>query len=125
VAVVAVAVCSEQGHENRDKRLPRLVGTTDDTIVIRRSEAFGDRTPITQDEVVACIRVDSDRMLYEPQIDGTMIGKAGTDVRAVERGRTVPISIQRDGLLPWTIHFGEPGTVHRIARLQLVAGASK
>ena len=33
--------------------------------------------------------------------------------------------IGRCGLLPWTIHFGEPGTVHRIARLQLVAGASK
>lgn len=124
VAVVTVAVCSEEGHENRDKRLPRLVGRVDDTILIRRSEAFGDRDLGTQNEVVAKVRVDSDRLLYEPQVDGTLIGKANSEVRPVELGRSVPIATPGDGLLPWTIHFGEPGTLHRIARLQLVGGGT-
>ncbi len=96
---------------------------TDDTIVIRRLEAFGDRDLATQDEVVANLRVDGDRLLYKPQVAGTLIGKDNSEARPVEQGRTVPIAAPSDGLLPWTIHFGEPGTLHRIARLQLVGGA--
>ena len=122
VALVTVAVCSEQGQENRDKRLPHLVCRTDDAIVIRRFEAFGDRDLASQGEVVATVRLDGDRLLYEPQVDGTLIGKGHSELRPIEQGRTVPITASGDGMLPWVIHFGEPGSLHRIARLQLVAG---
>lgn len=124
LALIHVWVCSEQGHQNRDKRLPRLVGKTDDTIVIRRSEAFGSRAPQGQDEVIATIRIEPNRVLYAPKVEGTLIGTNSSDARPVEQGRAVPIAAPGDGLLPWTIHFGELGTLHRVARIQLVGGSA-
>jgi hypothetical protein len=88
-------------------------------------EAFGDRNLATQDEIVASVRVDGDRLVYQPHVDGTLIGKGDSKARPVEQGRTVPIAAPSDGLLPWTIHFGEPGTQHRVARLQLVGGGTR
>lgn len=120
VAVVTVVVCGEDGEQNSDKKLPRLVGTTDDTIVIRRAEAFGDRSPATSSEKVAHVRVENGRLVYEAHAEGTMIGKAGSDLRRVDVGRSVPIAAKGKGVLPWTVHFGEPGTLHRGLRLQIV-----
>lgn len=118
-----IGVCDEEGRENRTKTMPRLVARVGEEIAIRRAEAFLDRALETQDDVVATLRVERDRLLYEPRVAGTSIGSRD-ELRPVELGRQIPISTKGEGLLPWAIHFGEPGTLHRIARLQLVAGAS-
>lgn len=125
VVIVTVGVCSEQGEENLEKRMPRLVGAEGDTIAIRRFQACGDRDLASQDELVATVRMSGDRVMYEPHVDGTAIGPEISDLRAVEQGRSVPMAAPEEGMLAWTIHFGESGTVHRIARVQLVAGASR
>ena len=124
VAMVTVRVCSEGGEQNLDKRMPRLVGAVDDLIWIRRSQAFGDRDLTSQDEPVATVQMTDDRVVYRPQIEGTRIGKDISDLREVEPGKSLPMTIRGDGMIPWTIHFGEPGTLHRVARVQLIAGVA-
>jgi DNA-binding helix-hairpin-helix protein with protein kinase domain len=122
LAIVRIGVCDEEGRMTMDVAgMPRLTVGLDDTIDVRRAEAFADCDLTTKDDVVATVRFEQDHLLYTPVVDGTNVCRVDGDPRPVDAGQPTKMAVPAEGRLGWRIHFGEHGTLHRVAELRIVA----
>lgn len=123
LVMVSFGVPDEAGNVTPTQASPRALGVERAPLAITRRLAFGDRRFDSESLLVGTVELDGDRLVYQPEVDGTAIGR-GSEYKPLAAGKRLPISAERDGLLQWQIRFTDSdGSERRTARLQVVSAA--
>jgi eukaryotic-like serine/threonine-protein kinase len=119
LALASIGVCNEQGGVHLSKRSPHVLAVEGEQLRLTRRHVFGERAFTSQHELAATLLLTGARVLFEPAVDGAALAERGR-VRTLSPGERVELPATSDGADNWAIHFGEPETLHRLARLQVI-----